>query len=297
MEQAFTGGQRQISRIPGRRGSRSGSGGGRGGPARGLLIEQQFELQRAGQQRSETGAATSIELGVIDRRGHLRAHRPTSTRTRRCRASVTTGPGYGGKIPSIANLAGKKIMIIPGVSALAACDGDRAGGLGYRQGGGHGADDLRQPGHDGRAQHRDRERDPPGIRGDRSWGARWTRRRARPRSPRPEKAGLVVGAYGGTPDMDQRGRDTYNTVDPYALDAKLAAEQAIAQHNGQPFNAIAITSNATGPATRDRGGPDQADAREGLPEVHADRGERRGAELADAGRQLGDLRSCSSIPT
>src|SRR5690349_7944221 len=29
---------------------------------------------------------------------------------------------YGGKIPSIANLAGKKIMIIPGVSALAACE-------------------------------------------------------------------------------------------------------------------------------------------------------------------------------
>src|ERR1700722_14231069 len=32
------------------------------------------------------------------------------------------GPNYGGKIPSIANLAGKKIMIIPGVSALAACE-------------------------------------------------------------------------------------------------------------------------------------------------------------------------------
>ena len=29
---------------------------------------------------------------------------------------------YGGKIPSIANLSGKKIMIIPGVSALAACE-------------------------------------------------------------------------------------------------------------------------------------------------------------------------------
>src|SRR5579859_1154502 len=32
------------------------------------------------------------------------------------------GPSYGGKVPSIANLAGKKIMIIPGVSALAACE-------------------------------------------------------------------------------------------------------------------------------------------------------------------------------
>jgi ribose transport system substrate-binding protein len=31
------------------------------------------------------------------------------------------GSTYGGKLPSLANLAGKKIMIIPGVSALAAC--------------------------------------------------------------------------------------------------------------------------------------------------------------------------------
>jgi len=64
-----------------------------------------------------------------------------------------------------------------------------------------------------------------------------------------EKAGIVVGVYGGTPDMDQRAGTTYNTDDPYALDAKLATEQAIEQHNGQPFNAIAITSTATGPAT------------------------------------------------
>jgi len=49
--------------------------------------------------------------------------------------------------------------------------------------------------------------------------------------------------------MDQRAGTMYNTDDPYALDAKLAAEQAVVQHNGQPFNAIAITSYATGPAT------------------------------------------------
>src|SRR5262245_53523904 len=31
------------------------------------------------------------------------------------------GADYGGKVPNISNLRGKKIMIIPGVSALAAC--------------------------------------------------------------------------------------------------------------------------------------------------------------------------------
>jgi hypothetical protein len=49
--------------------------------------------------------------------------------------------------------------------------------------------------------------------------------------------------------MDQRAGTTYNTDDPYALDATLATEQAIEQHNGQPFNALAITSVTSGPAT------------------------------------------------
>ena len=104
-----------------------------------------------------------------------------------------------------------------------------------------------------------------------------------------QKAGIVVGTYGGTPDMDQRAGTTYNTDDPYALDAKLATEQAIEQHNGQPFNAIAITSTATGPATVIEEDAIQADAGEGLPEVHAVRGERRGAPVADGGRQHRDF--------
>src|SRR5215813_5308070 len=33
----------------------------------------------------------------------------------------TYAAGYGSKLPSIANLSGKKIMILPGDSALAAC--------------------------------------------------------------------------------------------------------------------------------------------------------------------------------
>ena len=67
-----------------------------------------------------------------------------------------------------------------------------------------------------------------------------------------QKAGLVVSVYGGTPQQDQRAGTTYNTDDPYALDAKLAAEQAVAQHDGQPFDAIAITSYATGRPPRSR---------------------------------------------
>ena len=110
-----------------------------------------------------------------------------------------------------------------------------------------------------------------------------------------QKAGIVVGTYGGTPSMDQRAGTTYNTDDPYALDAKLAAEQAVAQHNGQPFNAIAITSYATGPATVIEQDCAPGHAEGGLPEVHPELGERRGAGLADADREHRDRRSCCSI--
>jgi len=33
----------------------------------------------------------------------------------------TYAAGYGNKVPNVSNLKGKKIMIVPGVSALAAC--------------------------------------------------------------------------------------------------------------------------------------------------------------------------------
>ena len=63
-----------------------------------------------------------------------------------------------------------------------------------------------------------------------------------------EKAGIVVAVYGATPQEAAQSKVTYNSVDPYALDAKYAAEQAVAENNGKPFQAIAITSNAA-PAT------------------------------------------------
>src|SRR3984885_12747189 len=158
------------------------------------------------------------------------------------------GPNYGGKIPSIANLAGKKIMIIPGVSALAACEEiaqaasnfAKAAGMVPTIFGKQGTRDEHNTAIEN-AIHQGYAAIVMGCAMDPSTSA--------PAIAQAEKAGIVVGTYGGTPDMDQRAGTTYNTDDPYALDAKLAAEQAVAQHNGQPFNAIAITSTATGPAT------------------------------------------------
>jgi len=58
-----------------------------------------------------------------------------------------------------------------------------------------------------------------------------------------------VSSYGATQAEAAAANITYNNVDTYALDAKLAADQAVVQHQGQPFKAIAVVSKAT-PATK-----------------------------------------------
>jgi len=155
---------------------------------------------------------------------------------------------YGGKIPSIANLAGKKIMIIPGVSALAACEEIAQAASDIAKASGMVPTIFNNQGspaeHNTAIQNAIHQGYAAVI-----MGCAMDPSQNGPAIAAAQKAGLVVGVYGGTPDMDQKAGTTYNTDDPYALDAKLATEQAIAQHNGQPFNAIAITSTATGPAT------------------------------------------------
>jgi len=154
------------------------------------------------------------------------------------------GGNYGGKVPSIANLAGKKIMIIPGVSALAACTEIAQATAAFAKAAGMVPTIFENQGatadHNSaieNAIHQGYSAIAMGCAMDPSTSA--------PAIAQAEKAGIVVGTYGGTPDMDSRAGTTYNTDDPYALDATLATEQAIEQHNGQPFNAIAITSTAT----------------------------------------------------
>ena len=158
------------------------------------------------------------------------------------------GPNYGGKVPSIASLAGKKIMIIPGVSALAACEEIAQAASNFAKSMGMVPTIFNNLGTTADTNSAIEN----AIHGGYAaivMGCAMDPSQSGPAIAQAQKAGIVVGTYGGTPSMDQRAGTTYNTDDPYALDAKLAAEQAVVQHNGQPFNAIAITSYATGPAT------------------------------------------------
>jgi ABC-type sugar transport system substrate-binding protein len=159
----------------------------------------------------------------------------------------TYAAGYGSKVPNTSNLKGKKLMIVPGDSELAACteiaqaDAAIAGALGLQPTifANQGLESqyntaIENAIHQGYAAiNLECDFDPTLI---------------APAIAQAEKAGIVVAVYGATPQEAAASKVTYNTVDPYALDAKYAAEQAVAQAGGKPFQAIAITSNAA-PAT------------------------------------------------
>ena len=160
----------------------------------------------------------------------------------------TYAANYGSKVPNISNLAGKKIMIIPGVSALAACTEIAQADAAFATAAGMKPTIFQNQGSTAEhntaienAIHQGYAAIDMGCAMDPSTSA--------PAIAQAMKAGIVVESYGATPQEAANAKVTYNNVDPYALDAKLAADQAVAQHNGQPFHAIAITSNATGPAT------------------------------------------------
>jgi ABC-type sugar transport system substrate-binding protein len=159
----------------------------------------------------------------------------------------TYAANYGGKVPNTTNLAGKKIMIVPGASFLAACteiaqaEAAIATNLGMKPtifaNQGTTAEHntaIENAIHQGYAAI--------------SMGCDFDPSTSAPAIAQAEKAGIAIAVYGATPQEAAAAKVTYNTVDPYALDAKYAAEQAVVQAGGKPFQAIAITSNAA-PAT------------------------------------------------
>jgi ribose transport system substrate-binding protein len=153
---------------------------------------------------------------------------------------------YGGNVPTT-GLAGKKLMIIPG-AGLAACTEIAQADAAIAKDAGMVptifANDGTTAAHNTgieNAIHQGYAAIDFGCAGDPSTSAVAFKQ--------AEAAGIVVSVYGATTQEAAAAGVTYNNVDPYALDAKIAAEQAVAQHNGKPFNSIAITSNAA-PATK-----------------------------------------------
>jgi ABC-type sugar transport system substrate-binding protein len=151
--------------------------------------------------------------------------------------------GYGGKLPSLANLKGKKIMIIPGSSALAACteiaqaDAALATAVGMvptifaNQGTTAEHNTAIE-----NAIHQGYSAVNAGCAYDPTTNA--------PAIAQAQKAGIVFSLYGVTQQQADQVKIPYVNVDPYVLDATLSVDQAVSQHNGQPFKAIGLTTNA-----------------------------------------------------
>ena len=154
---------------------------------------------------------------------------------------------YGSKVPSIANLSGKKIMILPGASFLAACTEIAQADAAIATAAGMKPTIFANAGLE--SQYNTAIEDA--IHGGYAAidaGCDFDPTLVAPAIAQAQKAGIVVAVYGATPQEAAATHVTYNNVDPYALDAQYAADEAVVQHDGQPFQAIAITSNAA-PAT------------------------------------------------
>ncbi len=156
----------------------------------------------------------------------------------------TYAASYGGKITNTASLRGKKLMIIPGDSQLVACteiaqaDATIATDMGMT------ATIFADSGttaelNTGIENAIDQHYNAIDL------GCDYDPTRTAPALAQAQQAGIAIAVYGATPQEAAATHITYTTDDPYAIDATVAAEQAVRQHGGKPFDAIAITSNAT----------------------------------------------------
>jgi ABC-type sugar transport system substrate-binding protein len=151
--------------------------------------------------------------------------------------------GYGGKVPGVSNLKGKKIMIVPGDSALAACTEIAQATSALASDVGMKPTIFSNQGTT--AEHNTAIEDAihQGYAAI-ALGCDYDPTTNAPALAAAQKAGLVVSVYGATQAQAKATNLQYASSDPYALDATLAVDQAVSQHNGQPFDAVAITSNA-----------------------------------------------------
>ncbi len=155
----------------------------------------------------------------------------------------TYAAGYGGKLPSLANLKGKKLMIVPGDSQLAACTEIAQADAALAKAVGMVPTIFANQGTTAEhntaienAIHQGYSAVNAGCAYDPTTNA--------PAIAQAQKAGIAFSFYGITQAQSAGVKVPYVNVDPYELDAKLAVDQAVSQHNGQPFDAIGITSNA-----------------------------------------------------
>jgi ABC-type sugar transport system substrate-binding protein len=162
-------------------------------------------------------------------------------------AFSTYASSYGGKVTGVSKLKGKKILIVPGDSQLAAC-------VEIAQASAQLASDLGMQAkifaNNGTPAQHNSAIQQAISQGDNAIQLEcdFDPTTIAPAIAQAQAKGIKVIAYGATQAESTKAKLDGDTVDPYLLDGEAAAWQAISQHAGKPFDAIAITSNEA-PAT------------------------------------------------
>jgi ABC-type sugar transport system substrate-binding protein len=185
-----------------------------------------------------SGRTGGVNLSALARDVNQAASIPSFT---------TYAANYGGKITAPAKLRGMKLMIIPGNSQLVACAEIAEADAAIATDMGMTATIISDDGataeeNTGIETAIDQHYNAIDL------GCDYDPTTTAAALAQAQSAGLAIAVYGATPQEAAATHITYTTTDSYAIDAKVAAEQAVRQHGGKPFDAIAVTSNAE-PAT------------------------------------------------
>lgn len=188
-----------------------------------------------GSAASSGGGASSADLSKLAKDVQQAAALPDAK---------TYLAGYGSKVTNPEKLRGMKVMIVPGNSHIPACAEMSQADAALAQAAGMDATIFANGGttaeHNAAVaqaitQHYNAI----------NTGCDFDPKTAAPAIAQAAAAGIPVVAYGATQQEAQAGNLNIAgyVFDTWAQDGKIAADQAVVQHNGKPFQAIAITSN------------------------------------------------------
>lgn len=152
--------------------------------------------------------------------------------------------GYGSKVTNPEKLRGMKLMIVPGNSHIPACAEMAQADAALAQAAGVQATVF--PNGGTTAEHNAAVTQAITQHYNAiDTGCDFDPKTAAPAIAQAAAAGIPVVAYGATQQEAQAGdlKIAGYVFDTWAQDGKIAADQAVVQHKGKPFKAIAITSN------------------------------------------------------
>lgn len=190
----------------------------------------------ASSSRASHKALSQVNLKAVEKRVKAAAAVPSFTKYAHL---------YGTKIKDPSALKGKKVMIIPGDSEIGACaeqaqaasDLAKAAGMSPSIFSTTGLPSNLVSGVNAAIS----EKDAAIL-----FECDFTPTTVAPSIAKAEAAGIVVGGYGGTKQEDVKTKLDWETATQWGPDASLGVDQAIAQHGGKPFQALALTANTIG---------------------------------------------------